>query len=65
MINSDSTGFEDLGQTWSEPVVTFLKGISDPVLIFGGGMASAQGSGQAVYIVNAKDVAIIFWRNKI
>ncbi|BDQ65173.1 MULTISPECIES: pilus assembly protein [Shewanella] len=59
MINSDSTGFEDLGQTWSEPVVTFLKGISDPVLIFGGGMASAQGSGQAVYIVNAKDGTLI------
>lgn len=59
MINSDSVGFEDLGETWSEPIVTFLKGQTDPVLIFGGGMASAQGSGQAVYIANANTGAFI------
>ncbi|ASF17344.1 pilus assembly protein [Shewanella sp. FDAARGOS_354] len=59
MINSDTANFDDLGQTWSEPVVTFLKGITDPVLIFGGGMASAQGTGQAVYIVNANTGAFI------
>ncbi|WP_198782603.1 pilus assembly protein [Shewanella putrefaciens] len=53
MINSDTANFEDLGQTWSQPVVTSLKGVSDPVLILGGGMASSQGTGQAVYIVNA------------
>ncbi|MGL4615461.1 MAG: pilus assembly protein, partial [Shewanella sp.] len=59
MINSDTVNFEDLGQTWSEPVVTTIKGISDPVLIFGGGMASSQGSGQGVYIVNANTGAYI------
>jgi len=59
MINSDTANFDDLGQTWSEPVVTFLKGITDPVLIFGGGMESAQGTGQAVYIVNANTGAFI------
>lgn len=59
MINSDTANFEDLGQTWSQPVVAFLKGVSDPVLIFGGGMASAQGTGQAVYIVNANTGAFI------
>lgn len=61
MINSDTTNFEDLGQTWSEPVVTSIKveGVDDPVLIFGGGMASTQGSGQAIYIANANTGAFI------
>ncbi|MGL4713771.1 MAG: pilus assembly protein, partial [Shewanella sp.] len=59
MINSDTAGFEDLGQTWSQPIVTSLKGVSDPVLIFGGGMAATQGSGQAVYIVNANTGAFM------
>lgn len=59
LINSDTTGFEDLGETWSEPVVTTLNGITDPVLVFGGGMASAQGTGQAIYIVNANTGAFI------
>ncbi|MGL6122808.1 MAG: pilus assembly protein, partial [Shewanella sp.] len=59
MINSDTADFEDLGQTWSQPIVTSLKGVSDPVLIFGGGMAATQGSGQAVYIVNANTGAFI------
>jgi type IV pilus assembly protein PilY1 len=31
------TGFEELGQTWSEPKVGFLKAYSNPVLIFGAG----------------------------
>lgn len=59
MINSDSTSFEDLGQTWSEPVVTYIPGVKDPILIFGGGMASSDGSGAAVYIVNADTGAFI------
>ncbi|MFB2680738.1 pilus assembly protein [Shewanella mangrovisoli] len=53
MINSSTEKFEDLGQSWSEPVVTFIPSISEPVLIFGGGMESADGSGAAVYIVKA------------
>jgi len=59
MINSDSLGFEDLGQTWSQPAVTTIKGIADPVLIFGGGMASTFGTGQAIYLVNANTGALI------
>ncbi|MEH6464589.1 MAG: PilC/PilY family type IV pilus protein [Shewanella psychromarinicola] len=55
-IKSGSSGYEKLGQTWSEPVVTFIPGVDDPVLIFGGGMASASyGSGEAIYIVNAEN----------
>ncbi|ABO22977.1 pilus assembly protein [Shewanella loihica] len=58
-IDSNSTGFEELGQSWSEPVVTFVPGIDDPVLVIGGGMASSEGTGEAVYIVNAKSGAFI------
>ncbi|MFV7782851.1 pilus assembly protein [Shewanella marisflavi] len=58
-IDSNTTGFEDLGQSWSEPVVTFVPGIDDPVLVIGGGMVSAEGSGEAVYIVNASTGAYI------
>ncbi|QSX41649.1 pilus assembly protein [Shewanella cyperi] len=54
VINSDKDGFTDLGQTWSEPVVTTVPGIDGPVVIFGGGYSDAKyGSGQAVYIANA------------
>ena len=35
-VGCDS-GFEELGQTWSEPRVGFLRAFSNPVLIFGGG----------------------------
>ena len=31
------TGFEELGQTWSEPKLVFLKAYTNPVLIFGAG----------------------------
>ncbi|MCG9695993.1 PilC/PilY family type IV pilus protein [Shewanella sp. Isolate11] len=58
-IDSDTTGFEDLGQTWSEPIVTFIPGIDTPVLIFGGGMASSDGSGEVVYIADADTGAFI------
>lgn len=53
VINSDTAGFEDLGDSWSEPTVTFIPGRDDPVLIFGGGMATTQGNGDGVYIVDA------------
>lgn len=42
-INDDTAGFEELGQTWSVPVVARVPGYKDdeghykPVLIFGGG----------------------------
>ncbi|MEZ9539047.1 pilus assembly protein [Shewanella sp. 10N.286.51.B8] len=52
-LTSGMSGFEELGQTWSEPVVTFVPGIDKPVLIFGGGMATDSGTGEAIYIVDA------------
>jgi type IV pilus assembly protein PilY1 len=36
-IDPATTGFSKLGQTWSTPVVTRIKGNTNPVLIFGGG----------------------------
>lgn len=59
-IDSNSSGLEDLGQTWSEPVVTSIPGVEGPVLIFGGGMASSDGAGEAVYIVNADTGEFIY-----
>lgn len=60
-ISADSTGFEDLGQSWSDPVVTKIPGHKGPVLIFGGGYdisydatPTATPLGRAVYIVDAE-----------
>ncbi len=52
-LTSDTEGFTELGQTWSEPIITFVPGIDKPVLIFGGGMGTDEGTGEAVYIVDA------------
>ncbi|ABI40021.1 type IV pilin biogenesis protein, putative [Shewanella sp. MR-4] len=52
-IDSSTSGLAKLGQSWSEPLVTFIPGHETPVLIFGGGLASATGSGEAIYIVDA------------
>ena len=62
-ISPDDTGFEDLGETWSTPVVTKVK-IDDTerrVAIFGGGYDNGQDAegyrtdnvGNAVYMVDA------------
>ncbi|OEG72837.1 type IV pilin biogenesis protein [Shewanella colwelliana] len=58
-IDSNTSGLEELGQTWSEPLVTFIPGVEGPVLIIGGGMASSDGTGEAVYIINADTGAFI------
>ena len=66
-----TTGFTQLGQTWSAPVVTKVKiGSTDTdVLIFAGGYDadqdtktsySADDVGNALYIVNAKTGALIW-----
>ncbi|QSX34740.1 type IV pilin biogenesis protein [Shewanella avicenniae] len=52
-ITPSTTGYEDLGQTWSEPVVTKIPGYEGTVLIFGGGYPSATANGQAIYIADA------------
>jgi len=60
-ITPDSTGFSDLGQTWSEPAVTTIPGYNKPVIIFGGGYdisydatPSPTPIGRSVYIVDAE-----------
>jgi type IV pilus assembly protein PilY1 len=58
-IDTNTSGLEQLGQTWSEPLVTFIPGVEGPVLILGGGMATSDGTGEAIYIVNADTGAYI------
>ncbi|MDF0534462.1 PilC/PilY family type IV pilus protein [Shewanella sp. A32] len=60
-IDSTSTGFSELGQTWSTPVVTKVPGIDSPVIIFGGGYnigydagSGSNSLGRDVYIVDAE-----------
>ncbi|APJ14002.1 hypothetical protein BOQ57_03390 [Aeromonas hydrophila] len=36
-ISNQTTGFSQLGQTWSVPEVAFIPGVTDPVLVFAGG----------------------------
>lgn len=72
-IDNGTTGFEELGQTWSRPRLTLLQrgntsNKSTPVLIFGGGYDSAEDSepptassmGRGVYVVNALDGALVW-----
>jgi type IV pilus assembly protein PilY1 len=67
-INSDSAGFSELGQTWSQPKIAYstiniVAGVPKPVLIFAGGYSinkdsSGVGSndsvGRAIYMVDAE-----------
>lgn len=60
-IDSSSTGFAELGQTWSTPVVTKVPGNDNPVIIFGGGYnigydagSGSNSLGRDVYIVDAE-----------
>ncbi|QYJ78073.1 pilus assembly protein [Shewanella acanthi] len=60
-ISNTDSGFEELGQTWSTPVITKIPANDGkPVLIFGGGYNNAYDSGSGkdsdgrmVYIVDA------------
>lgn len=53
--------FAELGQTWSRPRLTLVKGYANPVLIFGAGYDVAQdseppgtdSSGRGIYIIDA------------
>lgn len=60
-ITPSTEGFADLGQTWSEPIVTKIPGSDKPVLIFGAGYdvsfdaaPSSDPLGKAIYIVDAE-----------
>lgn len=74
-IGKDVSGFEELGQTWSEPVVTRIPGYVDsdgvakPVLIFGAGydtnkdasgVGTADSEGRGVFIVDAETGALVW-----
>lgn len=67
-IDKSTTGFGELGQSWSLPVLTYIpgyasSGVPKPVLVFGGGydvdkdskldIAANDTEGRAVYVVDA------------
>ena len=74
-IDASSTGMEELGQSWSEPVITSIPGYVDntsnkpkPVLVFGGGYSRTKDGaavgqpdpiGKAVFILDAKTGKLI------
>lgn len=68
-IDDTSTGFSELGQSWSTPTVTTIPGHNGLVLILGGGydtnkdieeVGTNDASGRAVFIVNAITGALIW-----
>lgn len=71
-IDNTTTGFSELGQTWSTPTVTQVKGHANPVLIFGAGydtsfddkttLASATTAtmGRGLFVVDAVTGALLW-----
>lgn len=74
-IDFNTTGFSEMGQTWSVPVVTRIPGYADsdgvpkPVIIVGAGYdvnkddtgaATTDGMGRGVYIVDAATGALVW-----
>ncbi|WP_084404904.1 pilus assembly protein [Aliagarivorans taiwanensis] len=68
-IDSSSTGFSELGQTWSMPVTGYVPGYADPVVIFAAGYDinqdattpnAADSRGRGVFIVNAYTGALVW-----
>jgi type IV pilus assembly protein PilY1 len=70
-IDSSTTGFDELGQTWSRPRLTLVPASTDPVLVFGAGYDAAEDSeppdldtsGRGIYVINAKTGALIWSAN--
>lgn len=60
-ISASDTGFQELGQTWSRPRLTLVKGYTNPVLVFGAGYdpaedaqpAGADTMGRGIFVVDA------------
>lgn len=60
-ISSSDTGYGELGQTWSRPRVTLVKGYANPVLVFGAGYDPAEDAeppttdtmGRGIFVVDA------------
>ena len=74
-IDASTTGFTEMGQTWSEPVVTRIPGYTDgsgvpkPVLVFGAGydtnkdssgVATPDSKGRGIFIVDAQTGALVW-----
>ncbi len=73
-ITADTAGFEELGQTWSQPVVGYSKlniegGSPKPVLIFGAGYSIAKDAsgpgtndevGRGIYMVDAESGELLW-----
>ncbi len=60
-ISAGDTGFEELGQTWSRPRVTLVKGYTNPVVVFGAGYDVAEDAepptagsmGRGIFVLDA------------
>lgn len=60
-ISSSDDGFSELGQTWSRPRVTVVKGYANPVLVFTAGYDPAEDAeppaadtmGRGIFVVDA------------
>ena len=51
-IDSGTSGFSELGQSWSTPTITKIPGHSNPVLVVGGGYDDANKDGYSVPVGN-------------
>ncbi len=69
-INNWFSGYGSIGQTWSMPRVSRVKGRTDPVLIMGGGYdtnaedvtpAGTTTIGRGVYIMNMRTGELLGW----
>jgi type IV pilus assembly protein PilY1 len=67
-IDSNTSGFSELGQTWSRPRITVMRASTDPVLVFGAGYDAEEdveppgtaSSGRGIFVVNALTGALIW-----
>lgn len=65
---SADAGFSELGQTWSQPKVAFIKGNTNPVLIFGAGYdpnedvepPKTDTMGRGIFILDAVTGALLW-----
>jgi type IV pilus assembly protein PilY1 len=69
-VGNDTTGYANLGQTWSMPRVVMVKGRTDPLLIMGGGYdngaedvspAGTTTIGRGVYAINMRTGERLAW----
>jgi type IV pilus assembly protein PilY1 len=68
-ISPDRAGYEELGQTWSKPLVTYIRPQKeDPVIIFGAGydtnkdnvLRTDDGMGRGIFIADAKTGKLVW-----